>query len=65
MFDPGGALGRRYGARSACVYLVRPDLYIGFRAQPPQPSELFAHLDALFSEAPLPQSDSASETTAG
>lgn len=54
-FDPAGVLSSRYGARSACLYLVRPDLYVGFRSQPLQPSELMAHLDALFREAePLP-----------
>ncbi len=36
----GGELHHRYGARSACLYVVRPDGYIGFRSQPPDPEAL-------------------------
>jgi hypothetical protein len=32
--DPGGELHARYGAGSECVYVIRPDGYIGFRAHP-------------------------------
>ncbi|MBD0336324.1 MAG: FAD-dependent monooxygenase, partial [Cyanobacteria bacterium Co-bin13] len=34
LFDSTGELSRRYGARSSCLYLIRPDGYIGFRSQP-------------------------------
>ena len=34
LLDPEGAAHRRYGARVDCLYLVRPDGYVGFRAQP-------------------------------
>jgi hypothetical protein len=34
LLDPDGALHRRYGAGAECVYVVRPDGYIGYRAQP-------------------------------
>ena len=32
--DPDFTLEERYGAGSSCVYLIRPDGYIGFRGQP-------------------------------
>jgi hypothetical protein len=31
--DPDGAAHRRYGAGSECLFLVRPDGYIGYRSQ--------------------------------
>jgi len=34
IFDPEGALHRRYGATAECLYLIRPDGYVGFRSQP-------------------------------
>jgi hypothetical protein len=35
VIDEGSHLHRRYGAQSACLYLVRPDGYVGFRTLPP------------------------------
>jgi 2-polyprenyl-6-methoxyphenol hydroxylase-like FAD-dependent oxidoreductase len=32
--DPEGKLHARYGAGSECLYVVRPDGYVGFRSQP-------------------------------
>jgi hypothetical protein len=32
--DPKGALHARFGAGAECLYLIRPDGYVGFRAQP-------------------------------
>ncbi len=32
--DPTNALHRRFGAVGACLYLIRPDAYIGYRCQP-------------------------------
>ncbi len=32
--DPHGAAHRRYGAGSECLFLVRPDGYVGYRSQP-------------------------------
>ena len=40
LLDPRGELHHRYGARSACLYVVRPDGYIGFRSQPPDAEAL-------------------------
>ena len=42
-------LHHRFGARSACLYLIRPDRYIGYRAQPPDAEKLGpAYLRRLF-----------------
>jgi len=35
VIDEEGHLHRRYGAERACLYLVRPDGYVGFRSLPP------------------------------
>jgi hypothetical protein len=40
-------LEQRYGARTECLYLIRPDLYVGFRSQPADGRELLAYLDTL------------------
>ena len=45
-----GDLQRRYGAQSECVYLVRPDLYIGFRSQRANGEALDAHLSSILVE---------------
>ena len=34
LHDPVDALHRRFGAVGACLYLIRPDGYIGYRSQP-------------------------------
>jgi 2-polyprenyl-6-methoxyphenol hydroxylase-like FAD-dependent oxidoreductase len=48
LLDPRGELHHRYGARSACLYVVRPDGYIGFRSQPPDPEALKSYLTQIF-----------------
>ncbi len=40
ILDPSGALHARYGADAACLYVVRPDGVIGYRAQPLEPDAL-------------------------
>jgi hypothetical protein len=47
--DPGGALHRLYGAGSECLFLFRPDGYVGFRSQPATHDPLIDYLDSLFS----------------
>jgi Arc/MetJ family transcription regulator len=42
--DSTGELHRRYGARYECLYLVRPDGFIAFRAQPATAEPLEAFL---------------------
>jgi hypothetical protein len=48
LLDPRGELHHRYGARSACLYVVRPDGYIGFRSQPPDPETLKSYFTQIF-----------------
>ena len=50
LLDPGFSLHHQYGASSSCVYLVRPDGYIGFRSQPPAKEHLQQHLGLVFAE---------------
>jgi 2-polyprenyl-6-methoxyphenol hydroxylase-like FAD-dependent oxidoreductase len=48
LLDPRGELHHYYGARSACLYVVRPDGYIGFRSQPPDPEALRSYFTQIF-----------------
>ncbi|MQA74582.1 MAG: hypothetical protein GEU88_09630 [Solirubrobacterales bacterium] len=48
ILDPTEALHNRYGARGECLVLIRPDGYIGFRAQPPSFQALSRHLSGIF-----------------
>jgi len=43
--DAGGVLHRLYGARGPCLYLLRPDGYVGFRAQPANQAALMGYLE--------------------
>lgn len=38
---------RKFGANSECLYLIRPDGYIGFRSQPADWEKLQEHMDVL------------------
>jgi 2-polyprenyl-6-methoxyphenol hydroxylase-like FAD-dependent oxidoreductase len=51
ILDPQGDLHHRYGAGAACLYLVRPDGYIGYRAQPPHEHGLLDYLSGIFAES--------------
>jgi hypothetical protein len=46
--DPSDALHRRFGAVGACIYLIRPDGYIGYRAQPLDPYAFREYLKRVF-----------------
>jgi hypothetical protein len=48
LLDPAGAVHQRYGARSECLYLVRPDGHVAYRAQPANGDRLMAYLDRIF-----------------
>ena len=48
LLDGDGALHHRFGARAECLYMIRPDHYIGYRAQPPDAEKLRAYLDGIF-----------------
>jgi 2-polyprenyl-6-methoxyphenol hydroxylase-like FAD-dependent oxidoreductase len=52
--DPRGALHKRYGARSECLYLVRPDGYVAYRTQPADGARLGAYLKTIFTSARTP-----------
>jgi hypothetical protein len=48
LMDIYGDLEDRYGARAECAYLLRPDLYVGFRSQPADREALLAYLCRIF-----------------
>ncbi len=48
LFDGDGEMHRRFGARSECLYLIRPDGYVGYRCQPADEHRFSAYLDRLF-----------------
>jgi len=48
LHDVEGELHRRFGARSECVYLVRPDGYVAYRCQPADEFRLAGYLDRIF-----------------
>ncbi len=47
IFDTDGAAHKRYGARSECLYLVRPDGYVGYRNQPADGQALGRWLESI------------------
>jgi 2-polyprenyl-6-methoxyphenol hydroxylase-like FAD-dependent oxidoreductase len=48
LFDPEWALHRGFGARSECLYLIRPDGYVAYRCQPADEHRFSAYLDRVF-----------------
>jgi hypothetical protein len=42
--DHEGLLHQRFGARGACLYLIRPDGYLGYRSIPPDARKLRDYL---------------------
>lgn len=48
LLDAEGELHRQYGAGSECLYLLRPDGYIGYRSQPADADRLSAYLGTIF-----------------
>ena len=50
--DPTLAVHGRLGAAVDTAYLVRPDGYLGFRGEPPDPAPLEAYLRGLFRADP-------------
>lgn len=48
VLDPEGTMHQRYGAASECLYLIRPDGYVGFRSQPADAAALDAFLSRIF-----------------
>lgn len=48
ILDAECQLHYRYGAGSECLYLIRPDGYVGYRCQPASWSRLSAYLEKFF-----------------
>ncbi len=47
LLDPDGELERAYAATTECAYLLRPDLYVGYRSQPADEAKLVAYLRTI------------------
>jgi hypothetical protein len=48
LLDPALSLHHRYGAEDECLYLIRPDKYVGYRAQPADEAALQTYLQRIF-----------------
>ncbi|WP_419419926.1 FAD-dependent monooxygenase [Legionella sp. D16C41] len=48
IFDEDNKIHKRYGASGACLYLIRPDRFIGFRSIPPRWDKLEIYLSKIF-----------------
>jgi hypothetical protein len=48
LLDPEGDLELRFGATAECLYLIRPDLYVGYRSQPADLAALERYLGSVF-----------------
>ena len=49
ILDPERSLHYRYGAETECVYLIRPDGYVGYRSEPATASAFHDYLRRIFS----------------
>lgn len=47
LLDPQGKCHHRYSATGECLYLIRPDGYIGYRTQPADVFKLWTYLQKL------------------
>ncbi|MDQ3033452.1 MAG: FAD-dependent oxidoreductase [Myxococcota bacterium] len=47
LLDPDGDLEKRYAASTECLYLIRPDLYVGYRSQPVDEAKLMSYLASI------------------
>jgi 2-polyprenyl-6-methoxyphenol hydroxylase-like FAD-dependent oxidoreductase len=48
ILDPERSLHYRYGAETECLYLIRPDGYVGYRSEPAIASSLHDYLGRIF-----------------
>jgi 2-polyprenyl-6-methoxyphenol hydroxylase-like FAD-dependent oxidoreductase len=48
LLDPGADLHCAFGAHAECAYLIRPDGYVGYRAQPADEVGIVGYLSRLF-----------------
>jgi 2-polyprenyl-6-methoxyphenol hydroxylase-like FAD-dependent oxidoreductase len=51
LLDPDAELERAYGAETECAYLLRPDLYVGYRCQPADEGRVMEYLRPLLRAA--------------
>ena len=51
--DDNGELHQRYGAHSHCIYLIRPDGYIGYRSQPAKLDLFLEYCDRIFARTAI------------
>ncbi len=51
LLDPEGDIEHRYAAESECLYVIRPDLYVGYRSQPADRARLIAWLSSFLISA--------------
>jgi len=49
ILDPERSLHYRYGAETECLYLVRPDGYVGYRSEPATAGAFHDYLVRIFS----------------
>ncbi len=47
LLDPLNQLHQQYGVKSACLYLIRPDMYVAFRSGIEHQADLDAYLDTI------------------
>ena len=52
LFDLDQSFHHIYGAAVQCLYLIRPDGYVGFRSHPIELPHLIAHLQSIFDCVP-------------
>ncbi len=52
LVDKDGSLHHKYGAAHNCLYLVRPDGYVGFRSQPIELEQLQKYLERAYEYRP-------------
>jgi len=52
--DGDRAIHGRYGAQSSCLYLIRPDGYIAYRASEPDADRTAAYMSKVFGETSVP-----------
>jgi hypothetical protein len=48
ILDREGDMHTAYGADAACLYLLRPDGYVGLRCRPPATSPIVDYLNRVF-----------------
>ncbi len=53
LLDKDNSLHHKYGAAHSCLYLIRPDGYVGFRSQPIDLEQLQNYLERAYEFRPL------------